>query len=126
MLRKLLSTLKLWPATEISQKTASETTKITSCKGITRKPRFKDLHEMYKPFDDVFVDSRMERLNETVELFEKFQRATMNYVLDINELAREYLVKARYREDKENFFNSLRVEPSRLMHSELWQYSKNY
>lgn len=124
----MLSTLKIWP-TEIPQKTTSETKTIKSAsfkkrQSTSERSRFKELHEAYKPHNAI-DDNRVQRLNETVELLQQFQRATMNYVLNINELAKEYLLKARYREDKENFFNSFRVEPSHLMHSDLWQYSKN-
>lgn len=89
-----------------------------------QRSKFKHIHKCYKP-SDIFDDNRVQRLNESIELLEKFQRAAMNYVLNINELAREYLLKGRYREDKENFFQSCRVESSHSMYSELWQYSKN-
>lgn len=87
-------------------------------KGIMR-----NLHELYRPLHK-YDDNRLLRLNEAIELLETFQRATMNYVLNVNELAREYLLKARYREDKENFYNSLNLEPC-YVRSDLWQYSKN-
>lgn len=127
VIRRLLSTFKIWPATEISQKTPSDI-KTTSSKRrerTFRKNKFKNLNESYVTPKKLLEDNRVQRLNESIELLEKCQRATMNYVLNINELAREYLLKGRYREDKENFFNSFRVEPSHLTHSELWQYSKN-
>lgn len=129
VIRRLLSTLKIWPATEVSRKTPSETITVSNKRRekTFQKNKFKNLHESYYNTPNTLLedDSRVQRLNECIELLEKFQRATMNYVLNINELAREYLLKGRYREDKENFFNSFRIENSHLMHSELWQYSKN-
>lgn len=129
VIRRLLSTLKIWPATDILQKTPSETKTVSSKRRekTFQKNEFKNLHESYYNTPNTLLedDNRVQRLNECIELLEKFQRATMNYVLNINELAREYLLKGRYREDKENFFNSFRIEPSHLMHSELWQYSKD-
>lgn len=125
VIRKLLSSLRLWPTTEVTKKSTNEIAKPIGKQTVTRKRRFQDLHELYKPFD-ICDNNHVNRLNETIELFEKFQRAAMNYVLDINELAKEYLLKGRYREDKENFLNSFGVEPCHLMLSELWQYSKNY
>lgn len=120
VLRKLLSTLKIWPTTEVATVKTANIQKTIKNEQI----RFKDLHELYKPLD-AHDDNRTLRLNETIELLEKFQRAAMNYVLNINELAREYLLKARYREDKENFFNSFKLERSHYKDNDLWQYSKN-
>lgn len=117
--------MKIWPTTEATQiQTDRRVTKAAGAR-TTPSAKFKDLHEMYRPLD-AHDDNRVVRLNEAVELLEKFQRAAMHYVMNVNELAREYLLKARYREDKENFFNSLKLESSHNVDSDLWQYSKNY
>lgn len=47
---------------------------------------------------------------ETVRLLEKGQFAAMEYNFKCNELARNYLLKARYDENKVNFYKSLGVE----------------
>lgn len=128
MVRKLLSSLKLWPTTEISQNAFTETSstgkRTRQSVTIREKSGFKELHDLYKPLD-AHNDNRILRLKESIELFEKLQRAAMNYVLNVNELARDYLLKARYREDKENFFNSFRAESTHVVDNDLWQYSKN-
>ncbi|XP_023029887.2 uncharacterized protein isoform X1 [Leptinotarsa decemlineata] len=74
-------------------------------------PKFKGLYEYYKPFDD-YEDSRMNNLKATKLFLEKCQLGAINYNFGINELAKSYLLKARYQEDRENFFNSLRIESS--------------
>lgn len=59
-------------------------------------------------------ENRTQRLNESIQLLERYQKAASTYSIPINELAREYLLKARYREDKENFLNSFLIEQSRV------------
>lgn len=41
------------------------------------------------------------------------QRFAQNYNFPLNSFACEFLLKARYREDRENFFISLKLEPSK-------------
>lgn len=59
-----------------------------------------------------FEDNRVERLKEAVELLEKFQIAAAHYIIPKNELAKEFLLKARYREERDNFIQSLKMEPN--------------
>lgn len=112
IIRKLLSTLKVWPTSENNSKTVTISNQNVQVHFIMRrKMNQKHLIDMYKPLD-VYEDNRVERLNEAIKLLEKYQKAAINYVIGTNELAREYLLKARYREDRENFFNSFNVEQS--------------
>ncbi|KAL0115372.1 hypothetical protein PUN28_010716 [Cardiocondyla obscurior] len=59
------------------------------------------------------VDSRRRSILETAEWLTNCQRFALGYSIPLNSFAREYLLKARYREDRENFFISLKVEPPR-------------
>lgn len=67
------------------------------------------LADYYKPLN-YYEDNRLIKLKEAVELLEKFQLAAAHYCINKNELACEYLLKARYREERENFFHSIQVE----------------
>lgn len=55
-------------------------------------------------------DDRKERLEKVIEFLELCQTAAVRYALSTNDLAKEYLLKARYREDRENFYNSFKME----------------
>ncbi|KAB0799908.1 hypothetical protein PPYR_07788 [Photinus pyralis] len=61
-------------------------------------------------------DGRRALLNQSVEFLEKSQRAAQKYTMTGNELAGEYLLKARYREERENFLHSLSVEKSNFVY----------
>lgn len=61
-------------------------------------------------------DGRKVLLNQSVEFLEKSQRAAQKYTMTGNELAGEYLLKARYREERENFLHSLSVEKSNFVY----------
>ncbi|KAF7273640.1 hypothetical protein GWI33_013681 [Rhynchophorus ferrugineus] len=51
-----------------------------------------------------------DKLREVIELMEKCQVASMNYNLRLHAISHDFLLKARYLEDKENFYNSLKIE----------------
>lgn len=55
-------------------------------------------------------DDRKERLEKVMKFVELCQIAAIRYALSTNDLAKEYLLKARYREDRENFYNSFKME----------------
>lgn len=91
-LRKILSTLRVLPPLEEN--------------GNLRKTS-----ELYRrKLDNDYGNNKIVWLNIASEFLENCQRAASAYVLRKNDLAREYLLKARYREDRENFINSFSVE----------------
>ncbi|KAG5897141.1 hypothetical protein JTB14_025094 [Gonioctena quinquepunctata] len=77
-----------------------------------RTAKFKSLYEYYKQFDD-HEYCRLHNLEASKVFLEKCQLGAMNYNFGINELTKNYLLKARYREDRENFYNSFSVESPR-------------
>lgn len=74
--------------------------------------KFKGVYEYFKPLEK-YEDSRKEMLKEVTELLEKSQLGAINYNFNCNEIARNFLLKARYCDDQDNFFNSLGLESSR-------------
>ncbi|KAK9870955.1 hypothetical protein WA026_009917 [Henosepilachna vigintioctopunctata] len=71
---------------------------------------FRALHNYFKPIE-LHEDNKIECLQQTTKFLQCCQLAAVNYCFTKNELATNYLLKARYREDKENFFISLSIEP---------------
>lgn len=59
------------------------------------------------------VDSRRRRILNIATWLTDCQRFALSYNFPLNSFACEYLLKARYREDRENFFISLKLEPPR-------------
>lgn len=59
------------------------------------------------------VDSRRRRVLNIAAWLTNCQRFALGYNFPLNSFACEYLLKARYREDRENFFISLKLEPPR-------------
>ncbi|XP_044748285.1 uncharacterized protein LOC123309302 isoform X2 [Coccinella septempunctata] len=82
--------------------------------GISRSLRipftFKTLHSYFKPLA-FYEDNKIRRLQETTKFLYNCQLAVSSYSFNRNELAKNYLLKARYKEDKENFYISLNIEP---------------
>ncbi|CAH1117516.1 unnamed protein product [Phaedon cochleariae] len=74
--------------------------------------KFKGLYEYYTPFG-YYEDNRLRNLAETKLFLERCQLGAMNYNFVVNELAKSYLLKARYQEDKSNFYSSFSVESPR-------------
>lgn len=72
--------------------------------------KFRGLYEYYNPLHH-YEDCRLRCLDEAKDFLEKCQLGAMNYNFTVNDLAKNYLLKARYTEDRENFYNSLRIEP---------------
>ncbi|KAF5277535.1 hypothetical protein FQA39_LY18473 [Lamprigera yunnana] len=68
--------------------------------------------------DDVFeggpplnlYDEKLNILEKAVVFLENAQKSARAYNFQGNDLADEYLLKSRYRDDKENFFNSFIIE----------------
>lgn len=71
---------------------------------------FKTLHSYFKPLE-FYEDNKIRRLQETTKFLYNCQLAVASYTFSRNDLARSYLLKARYKEDKENFYISLNIEP---------------
>ncbi|XP_045479123.1 uncharacterized protein LOC123684063 isoform X2 [Harmonia axyridis] len=71
---------------------------------------FKSLHNYFKPLE-FYEDNKIRRLQETSMILYNCQLAVTSYSFGRNDLARNYLLKARYKEDKENFYVSLNIEP---------------
>ncbi|XP_011880382.1 PREDICTED: uncharacterized protein LOC105568916 [Vollenhovia emeryi] len=59
------------------------------------------------------VDSKRRRVLDIAAWLTDCQRFALGYNFPLNSFACEYLLKARYREDRENFFISLKLEPPR-------------
>ncbi|KAL3266400.1 hypothetical protein HHI36_010577 [Cryptolaemus montrouzieri] len=75
-----------------------------------RQLSFKRIHNHFRPLE-FYEDNKVKCLQETTKFLQHCQLAVMSYSFNRNELARDYLLKARYREDKENFYISLNIEP---------------
>lgn len=89
-LQKILSTLRVFPASQSAQ---------INCTS-----------EQFLNENNWYEDNRVARLNKAIEFLEVSQRAASTYSLRRNDLAKEYLLKARYREERENFMNSFSIE----------------
>lgn len=61
------------------------------------------------------ADSRRRRVLDIAVWLTDCQRFALGYNFPLNSFACEYLLKARYREDRENFFISLKLEPPRTI-----------
>ncbi|XP_018360990.1 PREDICTED: uncharacterized protein LOC108759841 [Trachymyrmex cornetzi] len=59
------------------------------------------------------VDLRRRRVIDIAAWLTNCQRFALGYNFPLNSFACEYILKARYREDRENFFISLMLEPPR-------------
>lgn len=109
----MLSSIKVWPGVfkRHNQKNGSDCRSLAETKHtLSGLRKYKGLIDYYKPLN-YYEDNRILKLKEAITLLDKHQKAASNYRIGRNELAREYLLKARYREDKENFINSCHVEP---------------
>ncbi|XP_017772699.1 PREDICTED: uncharacterized protein LOC108559845 [Nicrophorus vespilloides] len=104
LLRKLLSSMKMW-----QPEPDKDECKCDIIPGNEKINQFKSLSDYYKPLD-YYEDNRLQCLEESIELLEKYQKSASHYIYTKNDLAREYLLKARYREDKENFAHSFTIE----------------
>lgn len=60
------------------------------------------------------MDPRMKRVLEVVSWLADCQKEAQGYDFPRHSFTREFLLKTRYREDKENFFISLMLEPSKI------------
>lgn len=77
-----------------------------------KKAKFKGLYEYYKPVE-CYDNAKEDNLLETKAFLEKCQVGAINYNFRRDEMARCYLLKARYQDDRENFVYSLSVESPR-------------
>ncbi|XP_050308206.1 uncharacterized protein LOC126744714 isoform X2 [Anthonomus grandis grandis] len=82
-------------------------------KKTSKTPKFRGLYEYFKPLSRI-EDNRKAALQEVTEMLEKCQLGALNYTFTGNDVARNYLLKARHREEEENFFISLGLESSRF------------
>lgn len=57
------------------------------------------------------MDERKKRVLEVASWLTECQKSTQNYSFPGHSMAWEFLLKARYKEDRENFFISLKLEP---------------
>ncbi|XP_076640661.1 uncharacterized protein LOC143352218 [Halictus rubicundus] len=60
------------------------------------------------------MDPRMKRVLEVVSWLTECQKRARGYDFPGHSFTREFLLKSRYREDRENFFISLKLEPSKI------------
>ncbi|XP_076676292.1 uncharacterized protein LOC143373187 [Andrena cerasifolii] len=60
------------------------------------------------------VDPRLRRVLEVASWLTDCQRRAQGYDIPGHSFTREFLLKTRYREDRENFFISLKLEPSKI------------
>ncbi|RZC42177.1 uncharacterized protein BDFB_006762 [Asbolus verrucosus] len=67
------------------------------------------LCDYFKPLD-CYEDNRIRCLVETTEFLQQCQLSALHYSFMPNSLATDYLLKARYKEERDNFFQSFRVE----------------
>lgn len=58
------------------------------------------------------MDPRMKHVLEVVTWLTDCQKRAQGYEFPVHSFTKEFLLKTRYREDRENFFISLKVEPS--------------
>jgi len=61
------------------------------------------------------VDSKRKHIIDVATWLTDCQRFAQGYNFPLNSFAYEFLLKARYREDRENFFISLKLEPSKTI-----------
>lgn len=109
LFKKILSSLKVWHADDnkTSSKESKESFKTHHNSDYeTVAHRYKELY--------YYEDNRQERLKECMQQLIIHQSAAARYNYAHNDLAREYLLKARYKEDQENFMQSFSIEPSLL------------
>ncbi|XP_067203399.1 uncharacterized protein [Linepithema humile] len=59
------------------------------------------------------IDSKRKHIIDVATWLTDCQRYAQGYNFPLNSFAYEFLLKARYREDRENFFISLKLEPSK-------------
>ncbi|XP_030755784.1 uncharacterized protein LOC115882075 isoform X2 [Sitophilus oryzae] len=74
-----------------------------------KRSRPKGLFQYYKPLD-CYEDRSSEGLLVALEILEKGQVGAMKYTFSSNESLQNFLLKARYNNEKKNFFNSLELE----------------
>lgn len=60
------------------------------------------------------MDPRLRRVLEVASWLTDCQRWAQGYDIPGHSFTREFLLKTRYREDRENFFISLKLEPSKI------------
>nr|XP_015834967.1 PREDICTED: uncharacterized protein LOC103312818 isoform X2 [Tribolium castaneum] len=74
----------------------------------------KGLCDYFKPLD-CYEDNRFKCLIETTEFLQQCQLSALHYNFMPNNLATDYLLKARYKEERDNFYQSFRVESLECM-----------
>lgn len=61
-------------------------------------------------FQPILEDNRIKKLEEILESVDVAQKAASHYALKVDPEAAEFLYRARYKEDDENFIISLNLE----------------
>lgn len=61
------------------------------------------------------IDSKRKHIIDIATWLTDCQRIAQGYNYPLNSFTYEFLMKARYREDRENFFISLKLEPSKTI-----------
>lgn len=108
VMRKLLQNIRLVSEANVDKKKQQMVTTTTDYpKTYTKNKLFTPLY--------IEDDYRILNLEDTAKLLQTFQIAAMEYDYNTNDLAKEYLLKARYREDRDNFFNSFNIESYAFM-----------
>lgn len=62
-------------------------------------------------FQPILEDNRVQKLLEILRSIDLAQKAAMRYALKVDPEAAEFLYRARYKEDQENFLLSIILEP---------------
>lgn len=60
------------------------------------------------------MDPRMKRVLEVATWLADCQKRAQGYEFPVHSFTKEFLLKTRYREDRENFFISLKLEPAMI------------
>lgn len=74
----------------------------------------KGLCHYFKPLN-CYEDNRFKCLLETTDFLQQCQLSALHYNFLPNNLAIDYLLKARYKEERDNFYQSFRVESLECM-----------
>ena len=131
MMRRFISAFRIWPAsntnTSFSQSASfdephktlnaecdndhlKDNEDVTCVHEMSSSELLEHLQLFFKPVS-TNEDLRIQRYQNVSFLLSICQDAAANYAFCQNKHAREFLLKARYREEKDNFFNSLYLEP---------------
>ncbi|XP_028140313.2 uncharacterized protein LOC114334472 [Diabrotica virgifera virgifera] len=109
--------LKLFTSSDIKDATVKTKEVRKRYTSQRKKVKFKGLYEYYQPLD-IYEDCRKENIEIAKEFLERCQLGAMNYNFKMDQSVTNYLLKARYQEDMENFSLSLSIEPPRIYYDQ--------